>query len=506
MSNQKISQLQNAAPLQDADLIPIVQQVGPSQVTNKTTISQLKQSIGSSGTGTGSEDCLPLDGSRKMTNCISFSNPPDGSIRGFWFLSENWIGERDQIIEINGGNGKGIKLMGNVRIDDYATFLDKATFNNDVEFKGSSQFEDTAEFNDSAEFKSDVMLLGPESSPSKVTITDGGRYLVSSDITVDELNCLKGITGPLKESISGIYYPGTSIKAIDATNNGLYVYDKAGNVVSTMDSNLFYINHNQANLDLYAQNPNQLSRFRLYENGLRFTREEQTNGVVTGAWQFRLDSSDGYFNSRNGIKIAAGTLSNDANDIVLDKLSGGTLRLLSGNKIDILSKGGIDIESGGTIGITAQNDIDLKKCKSLKITDLNGNTYRFGADAVGVTTKNITLNTSGLISLKNTNNGTTINTTYGLNNNTSSVGRDNITLNTMNNGLIVNQFSLSNSSNAATLKSPKVIFETDSFIVKDRSGNVVYDNSTIASLQYTISTLLTELNTLNARVVALESK
>jgi len=66
MANQKISDLTQASPLQDADMIPVVQIENSVPVTKKTTISDIKSAIGG--------DFLPLDGSKHMTGNLIFAN------------------------------------------------------------------------------------------------------------------------------------------------------------------------------------------------------------------------------------------------------------------------------------------------------------------------------------------------------------------------------------------------------------------------------------------------
>ncbi len=105
MSSQKISQLPNAVlPLRDNDLIAVVQNESDESTTNKVTVKNLKQSIGSGGTGTGSEDCLPLDGSRQMYGDINFKSGYNGGI--------NWRGPSDYTtIKVDN--------EGNLRIKDF---------------------------------------------------------------------------------------------------------------------------------------------------------------------------------------------------------------------------------------------------------------------------------------------------------------------------------------------------------------------------------------------------
>lgn len=224
MANQKISDLQPALPLNDGDMIPVVQgsDLEPVELTtNRTTIGEIKSAFG--------EDFLPLDGSKYMTGPITFAEQ-DGNQGITWHTSDaqseitcqDWTvkvkttdngdiildSDRKVVIDASSDEVDAVKIIGDTIISD------KLVVNDEVRINGSTHIDSTLTVNGD--------IIDQNLDALSVPFVNANQALQSSSVTPTELEYLSGVTSSIQNQINalsssagGSYYGSMSAADID---------------------------------------------------------------------------------------------------------------------------------------------------------------------------------------------------------------------------------------------------------------------------------------------------
>lgn len=299
-----------------------------------------------------------------------------------------------------------------------------------------------------------------------VVVQEENGLLTTRRTTVSEI---KGGAGTSSTSLN---YPNGR-KAIDASNEGLKTFDINGVKTVELTDEKLKMFHEHTDIKLQAGSVAANSYFNkltLNDKGLRFEREERdSTSTLIRASQLRLNSADAYLNAKDNVEIAAGTINNDPSYVTTKKLSGGTLRLMAGNKITAETMGAIEVNASASAKVNIEGQININSggtTETVKGTSSDGeSTYE----------------------------------------NTASIKKDGIKLITKTNGTETNNIKMSNS--AMTIKSSKITFQCNDIKFKSEDGKTTYFTlDDVRNMQTLIEEMRTTINSLQSRITALENR